>query len=493
MNPKKKPTASESLVQAQLILMEKEVVSRTRHPVEFRLVNNQYNQLQNWHDQYTGWRIRRSPAVIRLVRTPAAFIPGYIFSTLQHPRDFACFVWTLWYFETRLGSGRGNEQQFLMSQLAERLEEHSVTGGYLAPHAAGLDFKRQADRYSFVRAIKALQELGGVQLVDGSSEEWVSQSGQEDALWEFTEVARSLILALDREEFEAAGRVLDGNPHSLRPTLLPGADKLSPLQRAWRTLLLGPVLLKYDDPAAFAALKEHQESINFELGATFGWQLDMRYEYAMVIRASGTGLGPVTLLNLNSSFDQAALLCCTVLRQKIVAGTWSVQPIEGCYVLPESELAEIFRQVREEYGTRWGSTARKTSFPELLREVYATMRQAGLIRGPDRSGNILVLPTVARFAVSYPPELDENEVATSAQANPAQLSLLETETSAKVATENGTEKYYSTGEAVKEIGVSRNTVLSWLNVGTIQGIRNPQGWQIPASEIERVKKLRGVN
>lgn len=470
--------------------MENEVISRVRQPVEFRLVNNQYNTLQSWHDQHTGWRIRRSPSVIRLVRTPTAFIPGYIFSTLQQPRDFACFVWTLWYSETRLMGGRGNEQQFLMSQLAERLEEHSASG-YLAEHVAPLDFKRQADRFSLYRALKALHELGGLQLVDGSSEEWVNQMGQEDALWEFTEAARSLILALDLGQVNAAGKVLDGNPHSLRPNLLPGADKLDPLQRAWRTLLLGPVLLKYDDPAAFAALRMHQETVNFELGVTFGWQLDLRYEYAMVIRASGTSLGPVTLLNLNGAADQAALVCCDVIRQKISGGEWRFQAVEGCYVVPESEVADIFRQVREEYGGRWGSTARKTSFQELLREVYTTMRQAGLMRGPDRSGNVLILPTVARFAVSYQREEVEATVVTAVKTAPAppgaQLSLLET--FADEASLKG-EPYYGAVRAGEMVGVSDQTILRWIRSGFIKGVQLKRGWQVSASEVERIKKLR---
>src|SRR5690242_8645701 len=199
---KQATTQAEALTQAHVVLMENEILSRARTPDEFRLVNNQYNTLQSWYDQYTGWRIRRTPAVIRLIRTPVAFTPGYAFRTLQQPRDFACFVWILWYSETRLMGGRGNENQFLMSHLAERLEEHSATG-YLAPHVAPLDFKRQADRYSLARALKALYELGGLQLVDGSSEEWVEQKGQEDALWEFTEPARSLILALDTQQLNA--------------------------------------------------------------------------------------------------------------------------------------------------------------------------------------------------------------------------------------------------------------------------------------------------
>lgn len=488
---------TDALTQAQVILLENEVISRSRLPDQFRLINNQYNLLQSWHDQHTGWRIRRSPASIRLIRTPVSFIPGYIFQTLQQPRDFACFVWTLWYAETRLNDSGSSGQQFLMSQLAERLEEHSATG-YLAPHAAPLDFKRQSDRYSLARALKTLQELGGLHLEDGSSEEWLNQAGQENALWEFTEIIRSLIVALDMEQVRLASRALQGNPRALNPALLPGAEKVQPLQRAWRTLLLGPVLLKYDDPQAFAALKEHQDTFNFELGQTYGWQLDLRYEYAMITRPSGTGLGPISLLNLTGAADQAALLCGEVIRRKVGGGEWRYPLAEGCMVIPESEIAEIFRQVREEYGSRWGNTARKTSFQELLQNVYATLQQAGLMRGPDRQGNVLILPTIARFNASYPSEEETGPLPPGGL--PRQLSFdgpapareLEPQrpasgaASGKLAAGPG----YNTVQAGRMLGVSDQSILNWLNTGFLKGERLKRGWSIPAAEIERLQAMR---
>ena len=497
MSLKKTTNQTEALTQAQVVLMETEVISRLRTPDEFRLVNNQYNALQSWHDQYTGWRIRRSPAVIRLIRTPTTFIPGYAFRTLQQPRDFACFVWTLWYAESRLSSGRGNEQQFLMSGLAERLEEHSG-GGYLAPHVAALDFKRQADRYSLSRALKTLQDLGGLQLVDGSTEEWVNNTGQENALWEFTEVARSLILALDMSQVNGAGKVLDGNPHTLAPARLPEADRLNPLQRAWRTLLLGPALFKYDDPTAFAALQAHHETVSFELGATFGWQLDLRQEYAMVIRAGGTSHGPRTLLNLTGAADQAALLCCSVIRRRVDGGDWPYQSVEGCYVVPQSEVADIFRQLREQYGHRWGNTARKLSFNDLLQDVYASLRQAGLVRGPDRQGNLLILPTVARFAVSYPPELDDNdnEETPAAQLSfetTSQADLSQHQVQTQTINHNGSATSgdpFTASQVGRRLGVSDQTVLNWIKKGLLRAERNERGWAIPASEVARFEQTR---
>jgi excisionase family DNA binding protein len=298
------------------------------------------------------------------------------------------------------------------------------------------------------------------------------------------------------EQVRLASRALQGNPRTLNPALLPGAEKVNPLQRAWRTLLLGPVLLKYDDPQAFAALKEHQETFNFELGQTYGWQLDLRYEYAMITRPSGTGLGPISLLNLNGAADQAALLCGEVIRRKVGSGEWHYPLAEGCMVVPESEIAEIFRQVREEFGSRWGNTARKTSFQELLQNVYATLQQAGLLRGPDRQDNVLILPTIARFNTSYPPEEETSPLQPGRP--PQQLSFdgpapaREPERPARgsVPGNLAAGPGYNTVQAGRMLGVSDQSILNWLNTGFLKGERLKRGWSIPATEIERLQAIR---
>jgi hypothetical protein len=64
-------------------------------------------------------------------------------------------------------------------------------------------------------------------------------------------------------------------------------------------------------------------------------------------------------------------------------------------------MAELFYSVRERYGDNWGSDARSKGSRSLLNDVYKKMRQSGLLRGPDAEGNILILPTAARFNVTY--------------------------------------------------------------------------------------------
>src|SRR5216684_5226455 len=113
---------SAELTKAHVALMEREVILSKQVDL-FRLVNRHYYTLQSWHDQNTGWRIQRSATVMRLVRQLSATTPGYVYDRLREPRDFACLTWILWFAESRQLSGRGNEQQFLLSQLAEQIQE----------------------------------------------------------------------------------------------------------------------------------------------------------------------------------------------------------------------------------------------------------------------------------------------------------------------------------------------------------------------------------
>src|SRR5713226_9240216 len=204
------------LRKAHVALMEKEVILPKQLEL-FRLVNRHYPRLQAWHDQYTGWRILRGSTVIRLVRHLSATTPGYLYERLKEPRDFACLTWILWYAENRQLSGRGNDQQFLLSQLAEQISEQSAQG---AGNELKYDFRKPGDRYSIQRALQYLEDLGGLQLVDGQTREWVEQTPDADVLYEFTDVIRSLVTALNPESLASVSERINDPAISLQQALL---------------------------------------------------------------------------------------------------------------------------------------------------------------------------------------------------------------------------------------------------------------------------------
>ncbi|GAC1615054.1 MAG: hypothetical protein NVS4B11_01390 [Ktedonobacteraceae bacterium] len=383
------------LMKAHIALMEKEVILPKQVEL-FRLVNRNYRALQTWHDQFTGWRIQRTTTVIRLIRTLSATTPGYLYERLKEPHDFACLTWILWFAEHRQLTGRGNDQQFLLSQLAQQIQEQSTTDEVVT-----FDFRRPTDRYSIQRALQTLEDLGGLQLVDGQTREWVEQARDADVLYEFTDVIRSLVAALDPQKVTLLAERLKESSTQLHPTLLADAFSTPSLTRAWRALLLGPALFRFDDPDAFTDAVHHAESIAHELLENFGWQLDIHRDYACIVRASGMTTGPVTSLTPFGTNDQIALLLCKAIREQVLAGSWVAPDSYGCLHVTTEDMTALFYVVRDRYSDNWGTEARNKSSRSLLNDVYRKMRQAGLLRGPDEHGNVMILPTAARYNASY--------------------------------------------------------------------------------------------
>lgn len=403
---------SRDLFQAHAALLDTLTVSLSTNPEMYRLVRAHLVTLERWHEQHTGWRIQRGPGFFRLERHLYRVAPVYLDEKLKRARDFVCLTWLLWFAEKRHLAGGGRNQQFLLSQLADELQQQSKE----ADEGRALDFRNQQDRYSMWRALDYLARLGGLQTLEGEVRKWAEDSAQQEGevLYEFTPVAHSLIEALHMERVTAMATHLNEQSEQLPApgTLSPLAQRLPALLRAWRALLLGPALLRYDDPAAFAALREQAEQVSNELARSFGWLLELNDDYACVVRGSSLSAGAGPALTLNGAHDQMLLLLCTALRQQVEQGSWSPDSY-GCLHLSHWDITPLFNDLRQRYGSYWGASVRESKGAELLEEIYRRMRLLGLLRGPDAQGHLLILPTAARYSVSYSQEPPEERATTT--------------------------------------------------------------------------------
>jgi Protein of unknown function (DUF2398) len=389
-----------SLLQAHAALLDNAIIYVQTNPETYRLVRAHFTALEQWHIQHTGWRIQRSSSFFRLERHLHMMTPVYLDEKLKKPRDFACLLWLLWFAEKRYLAGGGRSQQFLLSQLAGELAEAAEVAGDRA-----LDFRNQHDRYSMWRALDYLTRLGALQALEGEAKRWAEDADQPDSevLYEFTPGAHSLIEALDEKRLAAITPLL-GATNRLLPGAFPAArEDVPPLVRAWRVLLLGPALFRFDDPEAFAAVVGRGERVRGDLEEEFGWFLELNSDYACIVRGGGLSIGAGPTLALNGAYDQMILLLCSAFRQRVEAGMWSPDTY-GCLSATHWDIIPLFSDLRQRYGAYWGSTVQQTKATDLLEEIYLRMRQLGLLRGPDPAGNMLILPTAARYSVSYAQE-----------------------------------------------------------------------------------------
>ena len=398
---------SRDIFQAHAALLDNVTVSLHTNPDAYRLIRAHLVTLERWHEQNTGWRIQRGSAFFRLERHLHGITPVYLDDKLKRARDFVCLSWLLWFAEKRYLAGGGRNQQFLLSQLADELQQQSkeVTGG------PALDFRNQQDRYSMWRALDYLTRLGGLQTLEGEVKKWVEDAAQQESevLYEFTPIAHSLIEALNEERVAAIADLMSRQSKQLLPSgvLSLMAQSIPPLIRAWRALLLGPAMLRYDDPEAFASLTQQAERVSDELARTFGWLLELNDDYACVVRGSSLSVGAGPALSLNGAYDHMILLLCTMFRQQVEQGEW-LPDRYGCLHVSHWDIIPLFSELRQRYGSYWGATVKDSKAAELLEEVYWQMRQFGLLRGPDADGQILILPTAARYSVNYNQDLPEN-------------------------------------------------------------------------------------
>jgi uncharacterized protein (TIGR02678 family) len=391
---------SRDLFQGHAALLDNVTVSLQTQPDVYRLVRAHLPALERWHEQHTGWRVQRGSNFFRLERHLAGITPVYLDDKLKRPRDFVCLTWLLWFAEKRHLAGGGRNQQFLLSQLADELQQQSQE----VPGGPALDFRNQQDRYSMWRALDYLTRLGGLQTLEGEIKKWAEDAAQQEGevLYEFTPIAHSLIEALNEERVAASADLLRRQREQLLPpgVLSPAASAMPPLIRAWRALMLGPVLLRYDDPEAFAALIEQAEEVSDELARAFGWLLELNDDYACVVRGSTLSAGAGPGLTISGAYDHMLLLLCTAFREQVEQQTWQPDGY-GCLRVSHWDIIPLFNELRQRYGSYWGASVRESKAAELLEEVYQRMRLLGLLRGPDAEGQMLILPTAARYSVSY--------------------------------------------------------------------------------------------
>jgi Protein of unknown function (DUF2398) len=394
-----------ALLQAHRALLEKTFISSSDQ--EYFWIKTQYQALKTWHRLHTGWRLEWRNNLFCLMRQPGALTPGHgdSKSLLQTARDFVYVVWILWYAANDQITKRGNGQLFLLAQMLERLAEEWASRDcfdWLKLEEVESNHLSQplllSNRKSMARALKYLQELKCLEELDGQADAWVEQNSR--VLYQFTNATHLLIMSLDIGAYKAIIECQKGATIFTPGVLSLRGGKMDALLRAWRALLIGPFLLRFDDEEAFAALVERSEEVRDELDAAFGWYLEVNHDYACIIRdRDAFSALSGNLLNLKNARDQIVLLFCSAIRGQVAAG--ALKPdYYGCIATTFPNLLDLFARMREQFEEYWGKGMRDKKNKELFNEVLKKMRQSGLIRGPAENA-VLVLPTAARYQAHY--------------------------------------------------------------------------------------------
>ncbi|MFZ5823517.1 MAG: DUF2398 family protein [Bacillota bacterium] len=401
-------------MQAFVDLIDLRVVLAAREPESFQRIIRYESELRDWFRIYPGYHLERNREMVRLVRTPACLLDGLGLAGLKEPLDYLLFTLVLYSAEDLAArSGRialaGN--RFLLSFLAEEVLR-LVQGRY---GADVLDFGNIAHRRSLQRVMNLLEELGGLVRLDGSAGEWAERSASADGLYAFTEVTSRL-----------ASGPLRGPLHQFVATASPTAVRQPPLpvddveQRAWRALLMHPVLLAIDDPEAYGLVVQKQTFIGRELHETFGWRLDLRRGMARVVRDShAQDAGYVIISPRHRSEYGPVLLLCGAIQTYVATGELQADEYEGIR-LPYSRFCDLLMGLREQHRDLLAGGLSSCGPEELIERSLSLMRENGMARGPSPYGDIYLTPITALYRGYF---AVPDETAASAEEGPGHEQL----------------------------------------------------------------------
>jgi succinate dehydrogenase flavin-adding protein (antitoxin of CptAB toxin-antitoxin module) len=352
-------------------LLDQIAITAEGDAVSFRRVKRMREDVQRWYATRVGWAVIIERDFVRLAKVPATHRETGEFQRLLDPLDYELLVWILWYGE------KSTEPVFLLSDLIDEI----AAQGNLEREGDPIDWTQRRQRFSFVRAMETLIDLGAMRRYDGDVHAWADTS-EGNVLYGFTDLAQRLELATWETDAED------------------GEIEADPEKRLYRHLLLSPLLHRSRDPKAFALLERRdiRRQVQTEIETHFGWDLLVGEHHAAILRRERSN-SRRTFPRADSG-SQIALLVCGKVRELLDAGGLD-EPVQDQIRLSRMRLEQILVDLREEHERNWPKKVRRLSLEELLQEVSSSMREWGLLHGPDRDGQYYMTPLAARWSAEY--------------------------------------------------------------------------------------------
>ncbi|MCL4439794.1 MAG: TIGR02678 family protein, partial [Firmicutes bacterium] len=134
-------------------LLNRNWITKEEDPELFQNVKNHYESLRDWFQEHCGFPLLVTRQFAKLEKIPGAARCWMGFETFQQPRDYALFTFCLWFLE-----GKGESDQFLLTEMVEEIREHLVTQDIF------VDWTLYDHRLSMARALKLLKETDETRL-----------------------------------------------------------------------------------------------------------------------------------------------------------------------------------------------------------------------------------------------------------------------------------------------------------------------------------------
>lgn len=353
------------------------------HAEVFTLVRRHRDVLAEWFQSELGYRLVVESDFARLHKLPPPVPLAHRRLDTRAGQPFDARRYVL--FCLVLAALEQMGDQTTLDQLAEAVKLHAVEiDGF------EVDFDRVADRRAFTHAVRAVVDLGVLDLRDGDEERFARKEEGGDALYQVRHrrMARVLSAPVPPSSAEEPDRI-GVEPY---PETSEGRTRRS-RHRVMRLLVEEPVCYFEElDEEDRAYLMSQRGRISRQLEAFCGFEVELRAEGIATIDA--TGETSDLLFPSEGTVAHAALLLAEELGRRARASAG------GDVTMTLAEIETYTGMLAERYGRYW--RADLISDPQARRQLaelaLERLEAFRLIRRVD--AGVRVCPAVARFAAA---------------------------------------------------------------------------------------------
>lgn len=373
-------------------LLNRPWISKQQDPELFQLVKAHYDWLRDWFQEYAGFPLLLTRTFVKLEKVPGKAYNWMGFDTFSHPRDYGLFVYTLWYLE-----GKGEHEQFLLSELAETLRETLLT------QQVELDWRIYHHRLSMARALKKLRDLQVLIVLEGEENAW-AQSSEQNVLYECSPLARYVV-----RRFTNDITALERRPEALGQAQYPEteAGRREQLRhRVYRRLLQEPVVLDREwteEERGYVltqrrSIMDHLRQIGLEA---------VRYREGLYVTYPEAS-GDLTLFPTPQGISDVCLLLAREVQRRLVEPGDPLTVREGGRVpLSWAALEQLLYDLKERFAPFWSKQLREQTSSQLARQVAEHLIEWKL--AAPQEGGLWLEPVFGRLCGEYPDEANVSD------------------------------------------------------------------------------------
>lgn len=374
----------ESAVEALGRLFEQFWILRDEEPEAYLLVRNREQMLKRYLQEKFGLELIIHQHFAKLEKIPVEPESWMGIQSFQGPMDYAIFCCALAYMEQK-----GIDEQFLLSDLAERIQE-------LYPGEMPLDWKNYQHRRALVRALKQVLELRLIKTIDGNLEQF-QLNDDEEVLYEVTIYSRYFMRSYpdDLYQFDSMEELL------MQEWIRQPDDQRR--KRVYRKLSLTPfVYRKSEEDPDFAYIRNFRNRLRDDFEQHTPFRLEVFKNAAMLTLPDPKKR--YTLFPDTKGITDAALHTMAVIREN----KEELDITEfGTVRIPRASFDMLVRQTKERYGHGWSKKHRDETPEETAGQIIKVWEEWNMAVWDGETRMLTILPGAARLTAFYPADYEK--------------------------------------------------------------------------------------